>query len=205
MKYVIYNKAINKYFPVNRGDQKWEDSIDNAGKFSSVEAAQNHIVKSNHPMFKGFLKDDFEIRPLEEKKQEIVTLTDEEADVAFNNFTAAVDLLNDGMDHIISLIAHYNQELSKCDMMESDILHKIEFENISGFTAVQLCKKLKEIRIKRRECKDRMDFFKRIKDGGGMKLVETINQYSSNLENRSYSVRFLTEIFNGEKVVKKNG
>lgn len=192
------------YFFMGTGEcEHWVNTIEAATLFKTEKGAKD--ASKYQPSCKG--NSSLEIKPIAENdtqkvKPSTIAISAEEAQAAFDNFTNIIGELKEGMQYIDSLISHYNQELSRCDLMEQDILHKIEFDNISGLMAVKLVKKLKEIRIARRECKDKIDFFHSIKIGGANSLIKSVTSYNTRLENRSYSVRYLTDIFNGKAVVK---
>lgn len=60
-------------------------------------------------------------------------------------------------DEVDKLYKSLNKELSYCDILRNDILHKIELENFTIYEGYLICKKLKEISCKRRKVKDELE------------------------------------------------
>jgi hypothetical protein len=57
----------------------------------------------------------------------------------------------------------YSQELSKYDLMEQDILHKIEFEKFNASEGYKYSKAIQNIRIQRRAVKNELDTLLQLK------------------------------------------
>ena len=98
------------------------------------------------------------------------------------------------MIKLTALIDFYGKELSKCDLMQEDVLHKIEFDSVMGVQGVRLVKQLKEIRIKRREVKDKLSFLTMLKTKG-MTGAASIWDWEKAIEDRKYTPRVLDELF----------
>lgn len=70
-------------------------------------------------------------------------------------------------EYVSSLRKRYNEIIgtqSKYDLAEQDILHFIEFEKCDAVTGSKLLKKLKEVRILRREIKNECEELQSILD-----------------------------------------
>jgi hypothetical protein len=97
---------------------------------------------------------------------------------------------DDWNDYINGLRKRYNELdgfKSKYDLAEQDILHYIEFEKYDAATGARLLKKLKEIRIQRREIKSEYEelqsILHKIKNAG-------LNNYKR--PQKTYSYRTVT-------------
>lgn len=94
-----------------------------------------------------------------------------------------------------------NSELSKCDQEICDIVHLIEFNEISESDCVCLVDMLKDARVRRRAAKDELRKMELVQDV--MEHGDPLNRVKSNLKQmkelnfRQYAPRQLPEIFEG--------
>lgn len=88
-------------------------------------------------------------------------------------------------------------ELSNFDKELSDIEHYIEFSTLNAAQGYNAYKMIKERRIKRREIKKELDVLNIILNSKiGDEALCVINQRVAGLNNRKYTPRVLTELFN---------
>jgi hypothetical protein len=99
-------------------------------------------------------------------------------------------------DYINGLRKQYNDlnnKKSNYDLAEQDILHYIEFEKYDAPTGSKLLKKLKEIRLARREIKDEYEelqsILHKIKNAG-------LNNYKRPQKNYTYRTITIESILN---------
>lgn len=84
-------------------------------------------------------------------------------------------------------------DLSNVDKEISDILHYIEFNKFNAADGYKLARSLKELRLKRRDIKDQIDFIHFINETG---IIDKLNKRLGKLENRVYAPRVNDELFN---------
>lgn len=191
MKFVVYNVKKEMYLATTP-TPTWVKEIVLATQFNSEKNANNVIVSS----YKNFVKDaKCEIRVFTPQiESEKIQFDCESASDAYGQLQSAAHEFSQSMIKLTALIDFYGKELSKCDLMQEDVLHKIEFDSVMGVQGMRLIKQLKEIRIKRREVKDKLSFLTMLKTKG-MTGAASIWDWEKAIEDRKYTPRVLDELF----------
>jgi len=106
-----------------------------------------------------------------------------------------------------------NEELSRVDKMQSDVLHIIELMNFNAVEGYNFAKMLQVIRQARRRIKDRIDerqvvkeLIKRYDKDFKEILEKTIKdkeKFDKKQDNRSYRLRELTQLEGFNTIIKK--
>lgn len=73
-----------------------------------------------------------------------------------------IEEYNEYLNRIKKRKDELNQQLSNADLEEQDLLHLLEFEKFNGITLIKIAKKLKDIRVKRREIKNEWEQLNKI-------------------------------------------
>lgn len=192
MKFVVYNVKEEMYLATDP-TPTWVKEITLATQFNSEKKANNVIVSS----YKNFIKDTkCEIKVFTPQIESEKTQFDcESAGNAYGQLQSAAHEFSQSMIKLTALIDFYVKELSKCDLMQEDVLHKIEFDSVMGIQGMRLVKQLKEIRIKRREVKDKLSFLTMLKTKDIMTGAASIRDWEKAIEDRKYTPRVLDELF----------
>lgn len=142
---------------------------------------------------------------MKQKETEVICLEDEEDDKYINDEYTPVNI-----DNVKSLICDLSDQLktmqgnkswltemhSKIDREISDILHYIEFYSFNACQGYKLAKELKELRLKRRDIKNQLEAIDIINSHSCSMLADgKTNKALCNIENKSYTPRVLTELF----------
>lgn len=118
-----------------------------------------------------------------------------------NKVYGLVTQINDNIKEIKKIHKEETKKLSRCDLIQEDLLHHIEKTNINdGFEAIEVLKMIHDNRQERREIKNELnDLGKLVKlindnrlEARTNKLVKVIND---NNNNDTYKVRVLTDVF----------
>ena len=191
MKFVVYSVKKEMYLATTP-TTTWVEEIGFAAQFNSEKNANNVIIST----YKNFVKDaECEVRVFTPQTEgEKIQFDCESAGDAYNQLQLAAREFSQSMIKLTALIDFYGKELSKCDLMQEDVLHKIEFDSVMGVQGVRLVKQLKEIRIKRREVKDKLSFLTMLKTKG-MTGAASIWDWEKAIEDRKYTPRVLDELF----------
>lgn len=107
------------------------------------------------------------------------------------NILEKIKLVFATLDEIDDYVNELNDKLSKLDLMQQDILHLIETENLDAKRCCRVIKELKKIRINRRNIKNN---------------IEISNKYNEQREriSRKDNRKFLlVELFKREKIINK--
>lgn len=91
------------------------------------------------------------------------------------------------------------QQLSESDQEILDLLHYIEFYDFNACEGYKLAKKLKNIRLKRRNAKNQLEAIKIINNTCNMLANGSTDLALRRLDNQHYKPRILTEMFEGRK------
>lgn len=191
MKFVIKKANVNEYIAMTPS-RHWVTSLEKATGFTAQEKAHNYMNNAK-AFFESF---ETEIVEVGDDLGPFVPLSLDEAEVTFQKLRDAATLLADSVDNIGGLLATLYEELKKCDGMQQDLLHKIEFDDVRGLDGLHLVKQLKEVRIKRREIKDRVSFCEKLTGNGAVNLGTKVKQFDDFGKERAYTPRVLTELFN---------
>lgn len=118
-----------------------------------------------------------------------------------NKVHELVTQINDNIKEIKKIHTEGSKKLSRCDLIQEDLLHHIEMTNINdGFEAIEVLKMMHNNRQERREIKNELKDLRKLVsliDGNKLesrtnKLVKAIND---NNNNDTYKVRVLTDVF----------
>ena len=118
--FVILWIKENKYYTYNK-ENHWTDNIEAAGRFNTLETAQNYAKNS--------LKDklhELKYLTLDDKKASkdpIPTLTKEEAEAAYEELRQAVEIFGKAVEKIPAITKYYATVLSEQDKLQEDLLH----------------------------------------------------------------------------------
>ncbi|MCM1217321.1 MAG: hypothetical protein NC548_22720 [Lachnospiraceae bacterium] len=176
IKYVICDVKKEIYY-CTKPNAHWEQDITLATKFKTRTNA-NNVMKT----LEGEL-----IIKIYSKKTQAPIEDNEENNEVVNSLMEALGTID-----FTKLMNDYNSQRQKYDLMQEDILHKIEFSEITdAYEAACLMKQLKEIRIKRREVKDKIEFLQIFTE----KADPAMKKYFENLKTRTYEPRVLTNLF----------
>lgn len=195
--FIIHREKDNTYLMLKGAEFKgWTENVDSAHKFTTESRAKNLLNSTFKKRFAEIM-DELSVIPYGATTSAPVEPieSDEEAAEKLNDVKEIFNALSATMNDIPTLKDYYVKQLSYYDLAQEDILHKIEFGNVTGIMAVRLCKQLKEIRQKRREIKDNIAFLQTIITNGAKNLSVNVDKYYQNLETRTYTPRVLTELF----------
>ena len=200
--YVIQNTRNGTYL-----DEKlqWRKDIANAQFFKTAGGAQNHIQHAykpwlrKHPMAPG------------EKELKVVPLRDAEepaplAESSAESFTMGLASRIDAQrlkTQFEDLVEVYGSLLKYAEDEKRDILHKIELEQkLSAPERASLFKRLREVLIYRRQCKDMCEYLEKYRKTGFLeacaRLEEANCAFAEHLQNRTYRPKILMELFEKE-------
>lgn len=103
-------------------------------------------------------------------------------------------------DQLKSDVDRLREEQQKWDCAQEDILHYIELERLELTESYNTLRRLKEVRIRRRETKDKLSAISSL-----YKYVDTSIKQTENIlkqqKNRAYKIRVLTDL-PATKIVK---
>lgn len=172
-------------------DQK---TISSAGYiWRSKSAAENSMrsfgkrLNGKHP---GASLQIVEISDEPEKEKESVPETAEEEEPVlpgFEKIARTAGLWADMMGRLEDYRKAYTARLSEEDLRSQDLLHYIELNEVSEAEAVDLVRRLKESRIKRREAKDVLHLLDLMK--GAQDEAQAVERALGRLDRRVYTVR----------------
>lgn len=86
----------------------------------------------------------------------------------------------------------YMMMLNQCDMETNDLLHRLELKGFNACEGYKLAKQLSEVRKKRREMKDVIEFLTDVDDFGSIYKIE---EKLKEMRNKHYNPRILCELF----------
>ncbi len=193
MKYILTNGDRYIYIKPN-GTVDLTSNKNIAFRFKSLVKAQNVIITlpktmNNPPIYI-------------EKTADVSTQNKPaELDMNYLPFLNITEFLKD-IEYFFQQIELYKpfleNEIKTYEDMLLDIEHFIELEKINAVQSCKLIKQIKEIRNNRRNAKDKLFLingilqtkFTKIKDGTFIRQIE------SNLSDRAYTPRILTDLFN---------
>lgn len=156
MPYVIFNKQTNKYI---KHPSTWVGRLSKATKFKTEENASNFLSCPPRALALppieaiAILSTD----NLTDIYNTSYSFTEETAQQEFEELKSFLSATLSSFDKLASLPRYYGAEVSKCDQETLDVLHKIEFCNVSASDGYKLYKQLQEIRIRRRNAKDHLE------------------------------------------------
>lgn len=192
-KYVIHNKVGDLYW-LGASQRCWVPEAFGASKFKSADNATHEV--NNIP---NCDTRDIEVIQYAGKSSSMnaidltatKVLTPEEADATFDILQTCVSAFKD----LDAMIVYYSQEEKKYDGMQQDILHRIEFGSVVGLTGLRLIAKLKDVRLKRREIKDKVAYLLAVKSSTVPLLGSTMETFEKHTDSRVYTPRVLNELF----------
>lgn len=119
------------------------------------------------------------------------------------NLNEEIELLISNLDKVkcdyVRILDKYSKKFSDADKKQQDILHYIEFKNMSSVAGFRLIKELKEVRKERRDAEDIVDLLNKLRQGfhlsaeikGTAKMI--LDNKISNMKTRKYKERIYTE------------
>lgn len=118
-----------------------------------------------------------------------------------NTATESVVATNDVMKNIIDQLDGYNEQaavsieekIKTVDLKIIDVLHFVELSDFSASQGYKFAKKLKDLRIERRELKDRYAIVKAISEAK-VKFIKDVEEKLSELTYREYTPRKIDSI-----------
>lgn len=204
MAYVIKDVNTERYMVAS--PFCWVDKIELASAYFKEESVRNLIEVTYK---KRFAKDKVNaIAYRFDNDDKFVTapcaplLTEEIANKEFQKISSALYALR----HINTLYDYWIEKEAKYERMTQDILHKIELDDVSNcIDAFKIMQLLKEVRIKRREAKEKVAILMALKDDGinMERIVEASTYYDKTRGDRTYTPRELPELFENNN--KKEG
>jgi len=185
LKYLIHRTDTNRYLMAQASN--WVTRKD-AYAWTTQEAAERRKIQ--------LLKEPYyscvEVIPEDIVPCATKILSDEEAAAAYKALRPVAEHLKTLDD----LIGYYNEKIKEYDDATLDMLHRIELGNIGGIVGFRLLKQLKELRIKRRECKDNFKYCTILRIYTTPKeLTEAVDKYEAKLKTRVYTPRVLKDLF----------
>jgi hypothetical protein len=190
---VIYNEKEKVYLRSKNG-LRWVEKLYEAENFATLEAAEKSIKNS----YGAWLKNQNASVTIEAYEDSELTYgieTYEQAEEIFNKIYDAGNVLGAELPKIKELLKVYEVTCSQLDGAQQDLLHRIEFGNITGLAGLRLIKKLKDIRIKRRKVKDAHFYLTMISETTD-KYASCLEKYNNQMRARTYIPRIMPELFN---------
>lgn len=141
MPYVIFNKQTNKYI---KHPSTWVGRLSKATKFKTEENASNFLSCPPRALALppiealAILSTD----NLTDIYNTSYSFTEETAQQEFEELKSFLSATLSSFDKLASLPRYYGAEVSKCDQETLDVLHKIEFCNVSASDGYKLYKQL---------------------------------------------------------------
>lgn len=180
-------------------NSKWVSDVTQASRFKTEQAAAN-VIAGTAPL--TALGDS--IMPIDEEKLKEVcsVMSQEEAEQAYEELRQAAYRLGEVSKKLLALRIYYRDVEENEEKLQIDILHKFEFMKSDWLTYVQLGRKMKESRRKRREAKDRLDFLGAIDRASVPTLTYCLDHYEEHLKVRKYVPRIAPDLFSEEEVAK---
>ena len=202
--YVIRNKTgtylkhqLDGGMPV-----EWRTDVNRATMFKTTGAAMNFIQHNYKPFARKYASappaGDLAVVPL--------TVDTEETDKAPAPMGQVTERIRSAIhtdalrQSITDLKETYASLLSYANQEKQDVLHKIELDgHLDAAQRAVLFKRLREILIYRRKCKDNLRYLEEYEATGFVEAcarLEKMNrEFSEMLESRRYIPRILTELF----------
>lgn len=202
MNFVIQNTRNGTYL-----DDKlqWRSDIANGMAFKSPGAAQNYVQHTYKPWLRKHpaapSEKELEIVPLRAGPEK-AALADDGAEDMSVSITSRVDA-EKLKTQFRDLVEIYNSLLKYAEEEKTDVLHKIELEEkLNAPQRASLFKRLREVLIYRRQCKDMVAYLREYEKTGVLeafsKLEEANETFARHLRERKYQPRILTELFEKE-------
>lgn len=205
MPYVIFNKQNNQYI---RHPYKWVNRLSAATKFKTEENAKKFLACPPRALVLPS-PDDIEILSADNLTSTFntnYTFTEETAQQEFEELKQFLSSTLSSFDKLASLPRYYGAEVSKCDQETLDVLHKIEFCNVSASDGYKLYKQLQEIRIRRRNAKDHLEIASLVLSTGLLASMKTLDSeikaVETNMADRKYKPRVLVGLFDDSGITE---
>lgn len=201
MPFVIHYPKEQKYMKLKKDVISWDEDVLQAHRFETEKNAQNFIrnqLKSINICASDVEAVNFGSQILKGSAK----LTADEATEYVERIPKIVAEFYDVGRIVRSLLNYYSEMVRETDMETNDLLHKIEFSNLSAVDGYRMYKQLHDVRIRRRTAKDNLDMLELfVKSGFTTSLVNLQTRSSelqASLESRTYQPRILHALF--EKV-----
>lgn len=205
MPYVIFNKQNNKYV---KHPSSWVSRLSGAAKFKTEENAKKFLACPPRALALPS-SDEIEILStdnLTDNFNASYTFTEETAQQEFEELKQFLSSTLSSFDKLASLPKYYGSEVQKCDQETLDVLHKIEFCNVSASDGYKLYKQLQEIRIRRRNAKDHLEIASLVLSTGLLASMKTLDSeikaVETNMADRKYKPRVLVGLFDDSGITE---
>lgn len=205
MPYVIFKKQTNKYI---KHPSTWVGRLSKATKFKTEENASNFLSCPPRALALppieaiAILSTD----NLTDIYNTSYSFTEETAQQEFEELKSFLSATLSSFDKLASLPRYYGSEVSKCDQETLDVLHKIEFCNVSASDGYKLYKQLQEIRIRRRNAKDHLEIASLVLSTGLLASMKTLDSeikaVETNMADRKYKPRVLVGLFDDSGITE---
>lgn len=195
MKRYYIKVNSSHYLGRRRGDFCIVDKINEAviypekdkEKLTHIIDSIPRVLKKNNPRFSIAYYEDQNTQKIEVKNKTHVEYKDKNVTIKdMSNVIEEISYCTSNQTELVNKLIELQQT-------QNDILHYIELYKFSASEGYMLCKKLQDVRTKRREVKNKIEISKTCS-----KEAATFNDVMNKLENiqcRTYSPRYLQELF----------
>lgn len=204
MAFVIYHPGKQRF--LKYATNSWVTALKNATHFASAEKLENFMQNNYRFTCKDVPKEELlflDTANLTHGFHTSVSLTAESAQAEFEWLENTLNMILDETERLVALPQYYGELVRDLDLETQDVLHKIEFTNENVVSGFKRYKQLQDVRQRRRKAKDSLEFATLVLSSGlltSMKtLREEIDKMKSEMENRKYKPRVLTELFEEDK------
>lgn len=186
VKYIVQS-CDGKYY--NAKEKTWLIDSNGATRWKTRDSLITELQAL------GFDPSQYSIIPMEGLNKADVPeniMSSEDAESTYSKLDEAVATFGELND----LLTYYAAEQRRYDEMEQDILHRIEFGSIIGLAGMRLVKQLKDVRIKRREAKDKVQYLLKLQNCFKLDIKKESDKFFEAGKKKIYIPRQLPELFN---------
>ena len=107
------------------------------------------------------------------------------------------------VDGIFSLLTNIEQieaqtrcELREMEALQQDLLHLVEFANLNAADTYNVCKRLQEVRTRRRAAKDDLyaiGLLRKLAEHTDLQTLDTVSHHLHGMDYRLYTARVMNE------------
>lgn len=203
MSYVISHCTSGGYVKCRGGKGSWSTLLKNATKFITLDKATNFMDNNFSGMFPTVSPTEVKILNTDNLAEEYSgdgsEFTPETAKQALDEMIAFYEQIVENTDKFLFLPGYFGGIVKQCDMETLDILHKMEFTNENVINGFKRYKQMQEVRQRRREAKDALEFASLIVSSGLLPCLRKLKTDIADLkefgETREYKPRVLTSMF----------
>lgn len=197
MQYIIFHNQTSQF--VHR-DGVWVESICDATKFATIAKAKAFMDCDYDRISEGHPRSELSIYNVMDFKQRSSDYyTAEEAAAQLQSLIQFYKSTLETAKEFRKLHDYYNRIQSRTDKETNDFLHKIEFANENVVNGFKIYKQLQEVRQRRREAKDALDFYDILETSGLLKSLEkavaSLEKLQREQDKRDYAPRIRAELF----------